>query len=347
MATMIRTTKDTRCERWELGENETMRLPHRHGATVVRVERGTVLVTRGGDRDDHVLEPGDELVLPRRGLAVAWSFTPAVVSVRDGLRVIAREEDAVDAPAAAPAARATAAREPQEAEEAEEIEVAERLGAEVAHELKNPIAAVKALAQLGLRSPAETRSHPRLRLIEREVGRMQEILQRYLSAARRPGVRLERIELGPLVSDVLLALSATACEAEVRLSSQGSATIEADRRRLEGALLNLVSNAIEATPPGGAVVVELRQAGDGAEIAVRDTGRGMPTETLSRLGTPFFTTRDEGTGLGVALARAVFADHGGWLRYESEQGRGTTVRARLPGHGARGGAAPPGVPPAA
>lgn len=337
MATMIRSTKDTRCERWELGENETIRLPRRHGATVVRVERGTVLVTRGGDRDDHVLEAGDELVLPRRGLAVAWSFTPSVVSIRDGLRVVAPPAEAEVAPAAPPVAP-----EPAEAGGAEP------LGAEVAHELKNPIAAVKALVQLGLRSPAETRSHPRLRLIEREVGRMQAILQGYLSTAGHPGVQPERVELGPLVSGVLLALSATACEAEVRLSSQGDATVEADRRRLEGALLNLVSNAIEATPPGGAVVVEVRPAGDGVELAIRDTGRGMPTETLDRIGTPFFTTRDEGTGLGVVLARAVFADHGGWLRYESVQGRGTTVRARLPGRGAGGDAAPPGgVPPAA
>jgi two-component system sensor histidine kinase HydH len=96
------------------------------------------------------------------------------------------------------------------------------------------------------------------------------------------------------------------------------------------ALLNLVSNAIEATPPGGEVVVEVRSCAGQAEIVVRDTGRGMPPETLRRLGTPFFTTREDGIGLGVLLARSVIALHGGSLFYESEPGRGTTVRATLP-----------------
>ena len=69
---------------------------------------------------------------------------------------------------------------------------------------------------------------------------------------------------------------------------------------------------------------------DRAEILVRDTGRGMPPETLRRLGTPFYTTREDGTGLGVVLARAAIALHGGFLRYDSEPGKGTTVTATLP-----------------
>jgi signal transduction histidine kinase len=103
------------------------------------------------------------------------------------------------------------------------------------------------------------------------------------------------------------------------------------RRRDDTALLNLVANGIEATPPGGEVEVEVRPAAEQIEIVVRDTGRGMPPETLRRVGTPFFTTREEGTGLGVALARSVIALHGGSVRYESEPGKGTTVRATLPG----------------
>jgi signal transduction histidine kinase len=140
-----------------------------------------------------------------------------------------------------------------------------------------------------------------------------------------------RIDLGPFVSDTLLVLSAWATEARVQLISYGDATIEADPRSLREALLNLVANGIEATPPGGAVVVDVRASDDGAEIVIRDTGRGMPAETLARVGTPFFTTREDGTGLGVVLARSVFAQHGGSLRYESEPGRGTTVKAVLPG----------------
>jgi two-component system, NtrC family, sensor histidine kinase HydH len=208
----------------------------------------------------------------------------------------------------------------------------EQMGLKVAHELKNPLTALKALVQLGLRNPAEGPSHDRLALLEREVTRMQEILRSYLSSGR-PLEELApaRVHLGPLVSDTLRVLSARAQAARVRLSSRGDALVEGDPRRLEEALLNLVANAIEATPPGGEVVVEVRPGADRIEIVVRDTGCGIAPETLRRLGTPFFTTREEGTGLGVALARSVIARHGGSLRYESEPGKGTTVTAKLPG----------------
>ena len=125
-------------------------------------------------------------------------------------------------------------------------------------------------------------------------------------------------------------LSARADEARVRLYAQGDATLAADPRRLKEALINLVANAIEATPAGGEVAVEVWRADEEVEIVVRDTGRGMAAETLRRIGTPFFTTRDDGTGLGVVLARSVIAQHGGSLRYESEPGKGTRVSVTLP-----------------
>ncbi len=208
----------------------------------------------------------------------------------------------------------------------------EEMGVKVAHELKSPLSAVKALVQLGLRNPAERASHERLAVVEREVGRMQEILQGYLLSTRPlEEMAPERVHLGPLVSDALAVLSARADGARVRLSSRGDACVEGDPRRLKEALLNLVANGIEATPPGGEVVVEVHSAADQIEIVVRDSGVGMPPETLRCLGTPFFTTRQEGTGLGVTLARSVIELHGGSLRYESELGKGTTVRAALPG----------------
>jgi two-component system sensor histidine kinase HydH len=207
----------------------------------------------------------------------------------------------------------------------------EQIGSKVAHELKNPLTGVKALVQLGLRSPAEAASHERLEVVEREVTRMQEILQNYLSFTRPlQAMRPARIALGAVVSDALLVLSARADDARVRLYTEGDATVEVDPRRLKEALLNLVANAIEATPPGGEVAVEVRPAGDAAEITVRDTGRGMPAETLRRIGTPFFTTRDDGTGLGVVLARSVILQHGGSLHYDSAPGQGTRVKVTLP-----------------
>jgi signal transduction histidine kinase len=160
---------------------------------------------------------------------------------------------------------------------------------------------------------------------------MQEILRNYLSFTRPlQQVTPRPTALEPLVSDTLLALSGRADDAHVQLFAQGDAVVEADPHRLKEALLNLVANAIEATPAGGQVVVEVREAADRAEVMIRDTGRGMPPDTLSRVGTPFFTTRDDGTGLGVVLARSVIAQHGGALRYDSAPGKGTLVSFTLP-----------------
>ena len=206
----------------------------------------------------------------------------------------------------------------------------EQAGVEVAHQLKNPLSAVKALVQLGLRDPAESASHQRLAVIEGEVARMQEILEGCLASSRTPRPARTQVDLGALVSDTLLVLSARADGARVRVRSRGGASVEGDPRRLREALLNLVVNGIEATPPGGEVVVEVRPGDRQIEIAVRDTGRGMSPGTLRRIGRPFFTMRQGGTGLGVALARSVIAQHGGSLRYESAPGKGTTARATLP-----------------
>ncbi len=236
------------------------------------------------------------------------------------------------------------AREEMASEALTRAQTLEQIGTKVAHELKNPLTGVKALVQLGLRSPGEAASHGRLEVVEREVTRMQEILQNYLSFTRPlQDLTPRHVELGTLVSDTLEVLSARADAARVRLYAQGDAVVDADPRRLKEALLNLVANAIEATPPGGEVDVEVRPARDEAEIVIRDTGRGMEAETLRRIGTPFFTTRDEGTGLGVVLARSVIAQHGGALRYESEPGQGTRVRVTLPrtATGGRDGACAP------
>ena len=136
MTTMTSPAPNTARHRWELAENKTMRLPRLRVPTVVRVERGTVLVTQEGDHEDHVLERGDELVVRRGGLAVAWAFTEATISMREvgrnGILALARK------------GRAGAAAGTSDLEQ---------MGVRFAHELKNPLTGVKALVQLGLRNP--------------------------------------------------------------------------------------------------------------------------------------------------------------------------------------------------
>jgi len=221
-----------------------------------------------------------------------------------------------------------------EALDAAEARVAalESMGASVAHELKNPLSSVKGLVQLLARSATEARTQERLEVVRSEVERMEGILQEYLSFARPLGaLRRTDVELGQLLDDVASVVEARAQAAGVRIERPPTqARVRGDARRLKEALLNLALNALEATPPGGRVELGADAGDAGAVITVRDSGRGMPASVLARVGTPFFTTREAGTGLGVVLARTVVRQHGGRLEYESHPGQGTVARIILP-----------------
>jgi signal transduction histidine kinase len=207
----------------------------------------------------------------------------------------------------------------------------EQLSAQLSHELKNPLGAIKTLVQLSARDAGDAKSRDRLQVAEAEIERMSGILKEYLSFSRPFGkLRREPLELGALADEVILILGLQAANAGIALRRQGDARIEADPRHLKEALFNLVANALEATPRGGNVQIEIGARDGSVRISVRDSGRGMPKDVLERVGTPFFTTREQGTGLGVALARAAFVQHGGALEYASAEGQGTTALGTLP-----------------
>jgi signal transduction histidine kinase len=208
------------------------------------------------------------------------------------------------------------------------------VGSKVAHELKNPLAAIKGLVQLVARTPESERTQERLAVVQAEVSRMETILREYLSFARPlEDLKPEQVDLATVSADVAAVLAGRADQGRITLRVDVRPTpIAADPRRLREALLNLLANAVEATPAGGRIEVTARPGADGgATVAIRDTGRGIAPDDLARLGDSFFTTRDDGTGLGVVLAHGVVTQHGGRLHYASELGRGTQVTVTLPG----------------
>jgi signal transduction histidine kinase len=207
------------------------------------------------------------------------------------------------------------------------------VGAKVAHELKNPLASIKGLCQLVARTPQSERTQERLAVVHSEISRMETILAEYLSFSRPlEDLKPVSIDLSVLAQEVADVHAGRADQAGVTLTIDGHETrVQGDPRRLKEALINLVANAIEATPTGGAVVLRVHGGGaKAATIEVRDTGRGIAPEDLERLGTSFFTTRPEGTGLGVVLAQGVITQHGGSLVYASAVGQGTTATITLP-----------------
>lgn len=206
------------------------------------------------------------------------------------------------------------------------------VGAKVAHELKNPLASIKGLCQLVARTPESERTQERLAVVSSEISRMETILHEYLSFSRPlEDLRPETLDVTAIARDVLDVLAGRADQGGVTMTLDGGvAAVHGDGRRLKEALINLVSNALEATPSGGTVALRLRNGGGAVVIEVRDSGRGIAPEDLERIGTSFFTTRPNGTGLGVVLAQGVINQHGGTLTYASALGQGTTATITLP-----------------
>lgn len=269
---------------------------------------------------------GPPIAEPHRSILFAWAFVHAIILLRAGSYNVndayRRAGLAIDE-----------LKEEILATQTERASRLESLSAKVAHELKNPLSAVKGLLGLVAKSPLEDKSRERVEVMQKEVARMEAILRDYLTFSRPlDELRPQPVELGVLVDDVLAVLEARAANAGVQLSRAPTTwTIIGDPRRLKEALLNLVGNAVESTPRGGSVVVRVRSDDNGgARIEIEDTGKGISEADLARVGTPFFTTRDGGTGLGVVLARGVVVQHGGTLEYASEIGRGTKVTVMLP-----------------
>jgi signal transduction histidine kinase len=210
----------------------------------------------------------------------------------------------------------------------------EGIAARLAHEVKNPLAAIKGLSTHMARNSADPKTAERLAIVAAEADRLQGIVDGFLSFSRG----LDDLQLGPtvphaLARELVLLLETRAADGGVKLEVKGSEelVLNADGRKLRQALLNLVLNAMHASPAGETVTIEVAKCCAGAAcIKVIDRGHGMTPEVLDRIRRPYFTTKDGGSGLGVAVARGLVEQHGGQIHYESRPGKGTTVTLDLP-----------------
>jgi len=217
----------------------------------------------------------------------------------------------------------------------EEVETKRRLAsmgemlAAIVHECRNGLGAMGGYARL-LERPEmgeEERSQAVAGILE-EIGAIEAVLAECLDYVRPRPVRRGPVALGSLAQEVARAV--TAAEPEAAVVADGEAEVAGDREQLRQALVNVVRNAVQASPPGVPVYIEVRESGEGAEIAVVDGGRGMSEEEQERLCDPFFTTRAAGTGLGMSIVTRIVAAHGGQMEVVSAEGAGSTVRLLLP-----------------
>jgi signal transduction histidine kinase len=212
------------------------------------------------------------------------------------------------------------------------------MSAAVAHGLRNPLASLRAAAQLVRRHPDSPSSREHLDAIVEEVDRLDRRISHLLSFSRPAPYHPMPENLGRLVENLLPAFAGPIREKQVELKLQlppDLPEVRVDPMQLEQALVELVSNALDAMPQGGclrlaAQALNSRTAPEEVVLEVSDTGDGIPDHVLPAVCEPFFTTRQEGTGLGLAIAKRYVEQNGGRLEIESRPGSGTTVRVRLP-----------------
>lgn len=227
--------------------------------------------------------------------------------------------------------RATKAQEDLLQSHATRVKELTTLSAEIAHELKNPLASIKGLSALLAQNVTDERSSERLRVLRREIDRMQIVLDEFLNFSR-PLVPLSLAEcdLHGLTAEVLALHEGLARQKGVRLTLSGtSAMANCDANKVKQILINLAQNALEASPRSGSLQALVGNAADGVLIAVEDEGPGIGSE-LGDVFQPGITSKNGGSGIGLTIARALARQHGGELTLAARQNGGTRAELFLP-----------------
>ncbi|MEI8191193.1 MAG: ATP-binding protein, partial [candidate division NC10 bacterium] len=210
------------------------------------------------------------------------------------------------------------------------------LAAGIAHEVRNPLEAIKGAAQVIERRGEDPTIHKFTRIIKDEVTELDGFLEGFLRFARPAPLRLESLPPNSLVEETLVLLEPLCGDhgiSLIRELSESLSPVTADAHQIKQVLMNLCLNAIQAMPDGGVLTVITRPAADGregAEFLVRDTGTGMVESIRQEVFEPFFTTKAGGSGLGLAVSKSIVERHGGCIRLTTAEGQGTTFAVWLP-----------------
>ncbi len=204
------------------------------------------------------------------------------------------------------------------------------LASTLAHEIRNPLQGIRLQVDAVKRGASVTAAMDGIadgiQRIEAVIAKVQQLSQKYQ-------VHHSRVHLKELITSTLGSLEFWLSAADIKVRTQyrweGEPIISADSELLAQVLLNLMMNSIQAMPDGGILTVVVSETTDHALIEVMDTGHGIAADVLKVVGTPFFTTKTEGHGLGLSFCKTIVALHGGSLSVESQEGFGTTVTMSL------------------
>ncbi|CAM2824397.1 ATP-binding protein [Paenibacillus sediminis] len=215
----------------------------------------------------------------------------------------------------------------------EKMNVVGELAAGMAHEIRNPLTTIKGFVQLSKKEAYNI--EPWYEVIMSEITRVTELTAEFLQFSKP---HASNMRVGSLAKCIERVISLTESEASSRghkltLDIERDSVIYMDRDKIVQVLINLIRNAFEAMETPGNVHVRVGQEENMAVIKIIDTGRGIPSSAISRIFNPFFTTKDEGTGLGLSLCQKIVQDHCGTISVNSKVGYGSTFVVRLPGMG--------------
>lgn len=203
-----------------------------------------------------------------------------------------------------------------------------RMTASLAHDLRTPLhVAASAAETLAAHRNNTSAESEELELIIRNSRLAAERLEALLDFAKTGKASMRRESLETVLQKTALLWEKQCLRQKIKVKRKWGKTAPflMDSGRIQGVLYNILGNAIEAMPEGGTLSLQTGSAGD-RWLTVRDTGSGMDPATLNKISTPFFTTKENGTGLGLYLARQVLLEHGAKLSFHSRKGRGTKVR---------------------
>jgi signal transduction histidine kinase len=206
----------------------------------------------------------------------------------------------------------------------------EMLLAGIAHEVRNPLGALDLFAGVLAEELSGRPEAAHVGRLRSELAALEKVVAEFLDLARaRPRVR-EEVDLGAMAREVAELCGPLAAERTISITAAGNGSVRADGEQLRRALVNLTRNAVEAAPPRSEVMISARAHGRGATLEVLDRGPGLSADARENLFRPFFTTKERGTGLGLALARKVADAHGGTLALLGREGGGTAARLEVP-----------------
>ncbi len=222
----------------------------------------------------------------------------------------------------------------QQVRRSERLAALGQLTAGLAHELRNPLGTMKTSAELLARNVEKENEIARemAAFIRDEVDRTNSLITRFLDFAKPRSLKPQPVDLAAMLDHVIQKF-----ERENRWNisvyknySPEIPPVPLDAELMERVILNLMTNAAQASPPSGAITVKTRLAGDMADIAVIDRGSGIDPKDLESIFNPFFTTKSDGVGLGLAICSKIVDEHGGQIKVESAPGEGSVFHVFLP-----------------